>query len=165
LRQVLSQALNQENDEDPAAEAAARANERTSNEETQDHSHDPSHDEGEVSGDARPAAAEPQGAFQVAAVQPPVEPLIALAFLDRIPLGILVYRHDGLLYANRQFLEISGYCDLAAIEAAGGLSRLFAEPGAASAFADHRGAQALAIVKDSGERLPVEGRLVTVPWS
>jgi signal transduction histidine kinase len=165
LRQVLSQALNQENDEDPAAEAAAKANERTSNQETQDHSHDPSHDEGEVSGDARPAAAEPQGAFQVAAVQPPVEPLIALAFLDRIPLGILVYRHDGLLYANRQFLEISGYSDLAAIEAAGGLSRLFAEPGAASAFADHRGAQALAIVKDSGERLPVEGRLVTVPWS
>src|SRR5262249_10222894 len=74
-------------------------------------------------------------------------------------------RHDGLLYANRQFLEVSGYSDLAAIEAGGGLSRLFAEPGAAGAFANAGGAQALAIVRESGERLPVEGRLVTVPWS
>ncbi|MGN6748228.1 MAG: histidine kinase dimerization/phospho-acceptor domain-containing protein [Xanthobacteraceae bacterium] len=193
LRQVLSQALNQENgedygaeqhqdpdpqaDEDPAAEPAATADEGTSNEaevpsptQTQDHSHDPDRDlscdpsrdpsreDSEVSGDAAPAAAEPQ-------VAQAVEPSIAPVFLDRVPLGILVYRHDGLLYANRQFLEISGYEDLAAIETAGGLGGLFAEPGAPGALTDAGGAQALAIMTRSGERLPVEGRMVTVPWS
>ena len=53
-------------------------------------------------------------------------------------MGVLVYRHDKLLYANRHFLEWSGYDDLAAIEAAGGLGRLFAEP-AADALADDSG--------------------------
>jgi signal transduction histidine kinase len=179
LRQVLSQALNQENedgaephqdpdlraDENPAAEPDAQADEASSKQsqvpggaQTQDHSQDRSH----ASDDAAPASAEPQVQSEL---QLPVEPLIAPAFLDRIPLGILVYRHDALLYANRQFLEISGYPDIAAIEAGGGLSRLFADPGAAGAFADPGGAQALAIVRESGERLPVEGRLVTVPWN
>jgi signal transduction histidine kinase len=157
LRQVLSQALNQENgeaaDAEPRRDPELRADQNPAakphESELQDHS--------PPSGDAAPAT-EPQ-------VQPPVEPLIAPAFLDRIPLGILVYRHDGLLYANRHFLELSGYSDLAAIEAGGGLNRLFAESGAASAFADHGGARAPAIVSESGERLPVEGRLVTVPWN
>ena len=89
--------------------------------------------------------------------------MLAPAFLDRIPLGILVYRHDGLLYANRHFLDLSGFSDVAAIEAAGGLNRLFAEPGASTAFADSAGAAA--IITQSSERMPVEGRMVTVPWN
>ena len=177
LRQVLSQVLNQESgedygaepgqhpglrtDENPAAEPGAQADDARSNQsqvpngaQTRDHS--------EASGDAAAASVEPQGQPEL---QPAVAPLITPAFLDRIPLGILVYRHDGLLYANRQFLEVSGYADVAAIEAAGGLSGLFAEPGAGATFADHGGGRALAIVRESGERLPVEGRLVTVPWN
>ncbi|MFY9896616.1 MAG: HAMP domain-containing sensor histidine kinase, partial [Xanthobacteraceae bacterium] len=100
-----------------------------------------------------------------ATAKPLAGQLLEPAFLDRIPLGILVYRHDGLVYANRQFLDLSGYSDLAAIEAAGGLNRLFAEPDASAAFADDAGARALAIITQSGERLPVEGRMVTVPWN
>jgi hypothetical protein len=84
--------------------------------------------------------------------------------LDRIPLGILVYRHDGVLYANRQFLDLSGYSDVAAIEAAGGLNRLFAEPGASASLTDDTGdgtgEQAMAILTQSAERLAVEGRMV-----
>src|SRR5262249_14530506 len=79
--------------------------------------------------------------------------LLAPAFLHRIPLGILVYRHDGPLYANRYFLDLSGYSDVAAIEAAGGLNRLFAEPGSNTAFAESSGAAA-AIITQSGEPLP-----------
>jgi signal transduction histidine kinase len=176
LRQVLSQALNQKDgddgaephqnpeprvDENPAAEPGAQADEGSSAQsqvptgaQTQVYSEAHS----QASADAAPASAEPQ-------VQPPLEPLITPAFLDRIPLGILVYRHDALLYANRQFLEISGYGDVAAIEAAGGPSGLFAEPGASAAFADQGDGRTLAIVRESGERLPVEGRLVTVPWN
>ena len=84
--------------------------------------------------------------------------------LDRIPIGVLVYRHDWLLYANRHFLEWSGYENLGAIEAAGGLNTLFAEPGA-DALAETGGAQALSILTQRGDKLPVEGRMFTVPWN
>ncbi len=83
------------------------------------------------------------------------------ALLDRIPVGILVYRHDALIYANRYFLDWTGYASLAALEAAGGLNHLFAEP--ASAFAEG-GAQTLSLVKENGEKLPADGRLITLPW-
>ena len=46
------------------------------------------------------------------AAVPQATPAFEPALLDRIPLGVLVYRHDGphdaLLYANRYFLELSG---------------------------------------------------------
>ena len=86
------------------------------------------------------------------------------ALLDRIPIGVLVYRHDEALYANRHFLDLSGYGDLAAMNAAGGLSALIAEPGAGDTLAAAGGAQALAIISRQGEKLPVEGRMFKIPW-
>ncbi len=96
-------------------------------------------------------------------------PAIEQALLDRIPIGILVYRHDKLLYANRHFLEWSGYDNLAAIEASGGLSRLFAEP-AADALAEtaggaHPSVKSLSIVTQRGDKLAADGRMFTVPWN
>ena len=44
--------------------------------------------------------------------------------LDRLPVGVLVYQLDTLLYANRAFLEWTGYVDLDALTAAGGLDNL-----------------------------------------
>jgi PAS domain S-box-containing protein len=84
--------------------------------------------------------------------------------LDRIPLGILIYRHDALLYANRHFLEWSGYENLDSITAAGGLNTLFAEP-AADALTETGGAQSLSIMTQRGDSVPVEGRMFTVPWN
>ncbi|MFZ0421349.1 MAG: ATP-binding protein [Xanthobacteraceae bacterium] len=84
--------------------------------------------------------------------------------LDRVPLGILVYRHDALLFANRHFLEWSGYEDLAAIEAAGGLDTLFVAPGA-GALAETGAAQSLSILTRDGAALAVEGRMFTAPWN
>ncbi len=108
----------------------------------------------------RPAAAEATGAAEQAPPAAVIEP----SLLDRIPIGVLVYRHDALLYANRHFLELTGYDDLDALEAAGGLNTLFAEPGA-DALAESGGAQALSIMTRRGDTLPVEGRLFTVPWN
>ena len=103
---------------------------------------------------------------QSEAAQPQAAPAFEPALLDRIPLGVLVYRHDGphdaLLYANRYFLELSGHDSLGAL-AATGLDRLFAEPGA-DAFAQSATAQSLSIVARDGSRRPVEGRLFTIPW-
>ena len=193
LRQVLSQALNQENDaefgEEPSEEPSQESNQESDQESAQNADENPAEqpdteasEEGrteiqkqseEQSQEQREEHSEEQRQDQVEASRPANEAtakplagqLLEPAFLDRIPLGILVYRHDGLVYANRQFLDLSGYSDVAAIEAAGGLNRLFAEPNASAAFADGAGAQPLAIITQSGERLPVEGRMVTVPWN
>src|SRR5262249_34372177 len=47
--------------------------------------------------------------------------------LDRLPVGILVYRLNTLMYANQAFLEWTGYPTLEALNEAGGLDSLFIE--------------------------------------
>ena len=54
------------------------------------------------------------------------------ALLDLLPVGVLIYRLDRLLYANRVFLERMGYASLHALEEAGGLDALYVEPGVPS---------------------------------
>src|SRR5439155_4071877 len=49
--------------------------------------------------------------------------------LDLLPVGILIYRLDRLLYANAAFLERMGYASLHALEEAGGVDALYVEPG------------------------------------
>jgi PAS domain S-box-containing protein len=52
--------------------------------------------------------------------------------LDLLPTGILIYRLDRLVYANRAFLGRVGYDSLHALEEAGGLDALLVEPGVSS---------------------------------
>ena len=86
------------------------------------------------------------------------------SLLDRIPVGVLVYRHEELLYANRYFLEWTGYNSLDELAEAGGLNTLFIE---AAGEVLSRGAtsQSLSIATRKGDQLPVDGRLLTVPWN
>ena len=143
LARVLSTALNQEPNED------------LSQDPSQDPTEHPTEGPSDEPSDEQPELAAPSAGT-----------VGEQALLDRIPIGVLVYRHDQLIYANRHFLDLSGYADLAAIEADGGLNRLFAEPEpSAEALANSAGAQALAIITQQGDRLPVEGRMVKVPWS
>jgi signal transduction histidine kinase len=86
------------------------------------------------------------------------------ALLDRVPAGVLVYRGDALLYANRAFLDCSGYDSRDALTAAGGLNALFAEP-ALDTLVETGGSQRFCIRTRRGERLAIDGRLVAVPWS
>ena len=120
-----------------------------------------------VDGNAEIAPAETAEAAPLA--MPAPEPMIAQVLLDRIPVGILIYRHDELLYANRHFLEWSGYENPAAIEAAGGLNTLFVEPGAEvlteSDGANSPSIRPLSIRTQRGDELPAEGRMFTVPWN
>jgi PAS domain S-box-containing protein len=122
-----------------------------------------------------PAAAESgaEGLAAEAAEAAPAVPVeaavIEQVLLDRIPIGVLVYRHDGILYANRYFLEWSGYANSAAIEAAGGVNTLFAGPGTdgltETTSANSSAIKSLSIVTQHGDTLPVEGRMFTVPWN
>ena len=109
-----------------------------------------------------PAGAAPSADETMAphASAPTVDPLL----LDRIPIGILVYRHDELLYANRYFLECIGYGSLDDLAAAGGLNTLFVET-AGDDLSGGAAAQSLSILTRRGDTLPVDGRLLTVPWN
>jgi len=99
-----------------------------------------------------------------AAQETPTAPVIDPSLLDRIPIGVLVYRHDALIYANRHFLDWTGYDGLDALTAAGGLNSLFVEP-ATDVFSNDPAAHSLSITTRQGDTLPVDGRLFTVPWN
>jgi len=86
--------------------------------------------------------------------------------LDRLPVGILVYRLNSLIYANRAFLEWTGYSSLEALSEAGGLDSLFIDTKSESPSKDTRnGAKSLTIATVNGNQKPVEGRLFGVVWN
>jgi PAS domain-containing protein len=76
---------------------------------------------------------------------------------------VLVYRLDKLIYANRPFLEWTGYEHIHALEQAGGLDALFVEPSGNELDANND-AKSLTVATNRGEQLPVEARLFTSPW-
>ena len=86
--------------------------------------------------------------------------------LDRLPIGVLVYRLNNLIYANRAFLDWTGYPTLEALAEAGGLDSLFIETKNAPAAKDaNNGAKTLTITTVNGKQKPVEGRLFSVAWN
>jgi len=86
--------------------------------------------------------------------------------LDRVPVGVLVYRFNSLIYANRAFLEWTGYSNLEALNEAGGLDSLFIEDKSAGSFKqDRSGSKSLTIATVNGQQKPVEGRLSSVVWN
>jgi PAS domain S-box-containing protein len=107
-----------------------------------------------------------------APVQPPHEPpktgrdaQESRPILDRLPVGILVYRLNSLIYANRAFLEWTGYPTLEALSEAGGLDSLFIDAKNEPPSRDSRnGARSLTIATVNGKQKPVEGRLFGVIW-
>jgi PAS domain S-box-containing protein len=86
------------------------------------------------------------------------------AILERLPVGVLIHRNDQLLYANRAFLEWTGYADLAAVANAGGLERLVVDPSAGALDRNGTG-KTFTIATRSGDTLICEGRLYSVPWN
>ncbi len=84
------------------------------------------------------------------------------AILDRMPVGILIYRLNNLVYANRAFLDWTGYGTLDALAEAGGLDSLFIENKTPSGDANGK---TLTITTVNGAQKPVEGKLFSVPWN
>ncbi len=89
--------------------------------------------------------------------------------LDRLPVGILVYRLSNLLYANRAFLDWTGYDSLETLAEAGGLDSLFIEAKDDATPSDgdsgKNGSKTLSIATVNGQQKPVEGKLFSVGWS
>ncbi len=85
--------------------------------------------------------------------------------LDRLPIGILVYRLNNLVYANRAFLDWTGYGSLDELAEAGGLDSLYIESKNGGLAGARNGAKPLTISTVGGDRPPVEGRLFNVSWN
>jgi PAS domain S-box-containing protein len=79
--------------------------------------------------------------------------------LDRIPVGILIYRLNALLYANPTFLQWSGHRTLDGLIGAGGLDELFIEPISAAAA---RSDQVVTLRMDRG--VVLRGELINIDW-
>ncbi len=87
------------------------------------------------------------------------------SIFDRLPTGILIYRLNSLIYANRAFLDWTGYSTLDELTEAGGLDSLFIEPKKEATPKDAGAAKSLTIATSNGKQKPVEGRLFSVTWS
>jgi PAS domain S-box-containing protein len=96
------------------------------------------------------------------------------ALLDLLPVGVLIYRLDRLLYANAAFLQRMGYRSLHALEEAGGLDALYVEPGVSTASSTSDTGTPVTISGSerseqdvSGEGVPPsasEAHLYTIAW-
>jgi PAS domain S-box-containing protein len=111
-------------------------------------------------------AAAPPRSETIAPDEPAANAIDERPILDKLPVGILVYRYNTLIYANRALLSWTGYRTLDALAAAGGLDSLFIEPaaGPGTGSGNGNGAKSLAIATRDGSAKPVEGRLFSVNW-
>jgi PAS domain S-box-containing protein len=94
---------------------------------------------------------------------PPTEThLFDISILSRLPVPVLIHSGDKLHYANREFLDLTRYESLAALEQAGGLGALFVDP--PEAGEQDSGDRKLRLRTREGESFPVEALLQSVPW-
>jgi PAS domain S-box-containing protein len=84
----------------------------------------------------------------------------ALTLIDRMPVGVLIYRGETVLHANRTLLDWTGHADLAALDAAGGLAGLI--DGQAIGDDD---ARPMMLATASGDPVAVDARLYATPWA
>ena len=103
-------------------------------------------------------------AFARSHAAPPQDDTDQTAILERLPVGVLIHRADQLIYANRAFLEWTGFSDLAAVANAGGLERLVPEPGTGALDRTNGTGKTFTIATRAGDTLTCEGRLYSVPW-
>ena len=76
------------------------------------------------------------------------------SILARLPIPVLVYRTDELLFGNPDFFAVTGYDDLHDLARAGGVDALFGAEGSAAGVVHGR----------DGERLDLSAHLQSVPW-
>ncbi|WP_445490402.1 PAS domain-containing protein [Rhodopseudomonas sp. RCAM05734] len=87
--------------------------------------------------------------------------------LDLMPVGVLIYRLDRLLYANPAFLARTGYPTLHALEDAGGLDVLYVEPSVSGGSTADGGKAVTISGTDAGQASPLQptdAKLFPITW-
>jgi PAS domain S-box-containing protein len=82
--------------------------------------------------------------------------------VSKLPLPVLIYSADGLLFANDLFLALSGHANLASLAEAGGLDALFDSGGMDGDGKEARGMQ---LRRADGSVLDINAHLQSVPWN
>lgn len=77
------------------------------------------------------------------------------SILSRLPIPVLVYRDDDLLFGNAELFTQTGHADLQALAEAGGVDALFGPSGQSESGA---------ILHRDGRSLPLRAHLQRVPW-
>ncbi|MBO6676738.1 MAG: PAS domain S-box protein [Rhizobiales bacterium] len=85
------------------------------------------------------------------------EPNAERMVLDRLPLGVIIYSDDGILYANHAALDLSGRPNVPALKELGQIEALFAD-------GMDEGNGAMTLVRPDGSTLQVTGRVQSVRW-
>ncbi|WP_376701925.1 PAS domain S-box protein [Mesorhizobium sp. ISC25] len=85
------------------------------------------------------------------------------SILGKLPVPVLIHSGDHLHYANDEFLDLTGYATLNALDEAGGLGALFADPYADDGSSDG-GDRALRLKTRDGQEFPIDAILRSVPW-
>jgi len=81
------------------------------------------------------------------------------SLISQLPIAVLVYRNDTLLFANEKLLEISGYSNVEDIQENGGLTVLIK----ASENDDDADTPSILLCQD-GTEMPINPVLHSVPW-
>lgn len=99
----------------------------------------------------------------VPAQMPEPPDAIPLRLLDRLPLGIVVFREQSVLFANRVLLDRLGYPSAEALMLAGGVDALFSEI-AHSRLDEEEQTYQVPLRAADGSQFPANARLHIVPW-
>ncbi|MGF6306100.1 PAS domain S-box-containing protein [Bradyrhizobium sp. i1.8.4] len=122
-----------------------------------------------VAQDETPADAQKPSWLSEATPAPRADSRRDRALFDLLPVGILIYRLDRLLYANHAFLARMGYDSLHTLEAAGGLDALYVEPGVSQASSTSGTGTPVTISANQNadhgaQSVSAEARLHTISW-
>ena len=93
----------------------------------------------------------------------PAPESIPADLLDRLPVGLVVFRDQSVLFANQAFLDRMGYPDIGALAAAGGVDSLFGETDQAADESD-RAPHRVPMTMADGRQFAAEATLHLVPW-
>ncbi|MER8791529.1 PAS domain S-box protein [Mesorhizobium sp. M0092] len=85
------------------------------------------------------------------------------SILGKLPVPVLIHSGDQLHYANEEFLGLTGYATLNALDEAGGLGALFADPYSDDGSSDGSD-RALRLKTRDGQEFPIDAILRSVPW-
>jgi PAS domain S-box-containing protein len=99
--------------------------------------------------------------LDLASVAPPAAAGIVVdaVLLDKVPVPLAILKDGEAVTVNRAFLDLTGYQDFAALQAAGGFSEAFA------GSALPRDSSLPAIRRRDGVEVPVSARLHSIPWA
>lgn len=100
-----------------------------------------------------------------AVAQSTEQPIPERVVLDRLPVAVLVYRANNLIYANRAFHDWSGYADLAALEQAGGYEQLFQAPTPLMAEEHGESGRTVSLRTADGGSCCVQAKLFSIQWA